>query len=106
MNQDSLRVRANIARILGWISVALGIASAALWLLPPLLGAQGIGRALGLGISLGLAMPLVALVAVVVNPSEPKSRPALPALTLVLGVVIATVLLFLLSGLADLGRMR
>jgi hypothetical protein len=92
--------------MLGWLALAVGAASLSSWLAPWLLDRPGIGSAFGTAVSLGLAMPAVALVAVLINPRALKDRSGVPVVALVLGVMLGLGFIFVISQLAGLGNMR
>jgi len=102
MKQENLELRASYARLLGWTAIGLGVLSGWPWLETWLFDAKGIGKSFAFGSYLALAMPLVAVVAVLINPGALKTRSRAPVVALALGLVLVAAWLYMISDLAHL----
>jgi len=98
MKQENLELRAAYARLLGWTAIGLGMLSGWPWLSH----SQGIGKAFAIGAWSALAMPVVALAAVLINPGALKTRSRVPVVALAFGLVLVAAWLYMISDLAQL----
>lgn len=98
MNQENLKLRASYARLPGWTAIGLGVLSSWPWLSQ----SQGIGKAFAFGAWSALAMPVVALTAVLINPGALKTRSRVPAIALALGLLLVAAWIYMIRDLAQL----
>ena len=95
------RLRRRNARSIAWIALLAGVLS---FVLPRL--TVGIGTLFAIGGHLALATLFLGILAVVLNRNVSRPRPLEPIVSLVFGILVVAIHVWIMAGLADLAKVN